>query len=438
MTQRLLRLYALVFAASGAAFVAGAPLVYWSMNLAVGLLPGAKPLTDNGPGVWLALAGSMMAMITYLCLEAARDPGQEAAWNTLLLSKAMSTTLFVVFAAVMRNSTFLIAALVDGAIFVHLRYLKKGVAPAPRAHFTSRLTSGTGDFYEVWFAKLNDPSGNAAWLRYTLSRGARGGEASCWYIVFDKEAGRTVSGKWSRPLDRLRHSEGCPFDLEDSRLEPGRMTGKSESVSWDFAWSHPTAPPFAFVPRVLGLLGLASSDYITPVSLAHFDGTLRVEGRDYVFRKAPGSIGHIWGTSMADNWRWAHAVFKDADGSEAVFEILSAQVRRGSLVLPRLTCAHLWRGGRHYSSVGLWRGFQNESVRHGDDWSFRVVLDGLEVSGECAPSPGMTATLDYESPDGRRLVCRNSKTGSMTLRAGAGAELKCEGAAAVEFVEAAS
>ena len=61
-----------------------------------------------------------------------------------------------------------------GSIFLHLRYLRRGIPPSPRAHFASRLPREPGDFYEVWFAKLNDPKGNAAWLRYTLSRGRAG------------------------------------------------------------------------------------------------------------------------------------------------------------------------------------------------------------------------------------------------------------------------
>lgn len=432
MTQRLLRLYALVFAASGLAFVAASPLVYAAVNLAVGLVPGARRLTDIGPGYWLVLTGSMMAMISYLSLEAARDPGQEAAWNTLLLSKFMSTTLFLVFAVLERNTVFLVGAVVDGSIFLHLRYLRRFAPPSPRAHFASRFPS-EGPFYEVWFSKINDEKGNALWLRYTAGRGVSGEEASCWYILFDKEAGRTINGRWTRPLKLLNRGEDVPFELEGSRFAPGWMVGQGDGVKWDFVWSRPAAPPFSFIPKVLALVGAAKSDYITPVSLAYFDGCFSVEGRDYVFRKSPGAIGHVWGRAMADNWRWAHAAFGDS-----VFEILSAQVRVGPLTLPRLTTANLWHGGKLYRSVGLWQAFQNESAREGDRWRFRVGMGEVTVEGECAPEPKLTAQLDYESPDGTRLICRNSKTGAMTLRLSglADAKLETKGAAAVEFVEA--
>ena len=430
MSERILRLYALLFAVSGAVFVAAPGRVYAAVNLAAALLPGAAPLVDAGPGIWLVLTGSMMAMIAYLCLEVARDPGQDAAWTALLLSKGTSTALFVLFAALRRDAAFLPAALVDGAIFLHLRRLRSARPAAASGPFASRLPGEPGPFYEVWFAKLNDPGGNAAWLRYTVTRAeGGGGEAACWFVLFDKQAGRAIQGRWSRPLALLSRHDG-PFDLEGSAFREGRMTGRGAGASWDFSWSRARAPVFAFVPRLLSLTGLAASEYVSPVSLARFDGVLRVEGRDYVFRGAPGSVGHVWGRSMAEGWSWAHAAF-----GESVFEILSAQVRLGPLALPRLTCAHLWHEGRHYRSVGLWEGFRNESVLRGDRWRFRARMDGVLVEGECAQAPAMTAGLEYRGPDGRRLVCRNSKTGSMTLRVG-GRELRCDGAAAVEFVEA--
>jgi hypothetical protein len=438
MRKRLLTFYGWLFAVCGIAFVFAAPLVTGLLNVAASMLPGARPLVEPGPTLWLGLAGSMMAMVAYLSLELARDEGQDAAWNTLLLSKGTSTALFCLFALLQRNTVFLVGAVVDGTIFLHLRILRRGASPGV---LVSRMEPGK-PFYEVWFAKLNDPTTrNALWLRYTLTRGPGPGEASCWYVFFDRQKGRVQSGRWDEPLTQWCASADSPFMLGGARLSPGRAQADHNGVSWDLSWSAAQAPAFGFIPPALELSGAASSGYETPVSLARFSGVIELDGIEHRFEGAPGCLGHVWGRRLAHDWRWAHAVFPGKDGeSDAVFEILSARVRLGPWLSPRLTCANLWYEGRLYRSVGLWRGLRNISELEAGRWNFRVEAGGAVIEGECAPAADLTASLDYESPDGRRLICRNSKTGAMKLRVATGrrrAELATADGAAVEFVEGA-
>jgi hypothetical protein len=217
-------------------------------------------------------------------------------------------------------------------------------------------------------------------------------------------------------------------------VEPGRLTGRLPGADWDFAWRERPAPPFRFVPDLLAMTGLAGSDYTTPVAWGVFGGTLRLPEREVVFRDAPGCLGHLWGRNMADNWRWAHAVVDGNAGEEpAVFEILSAQVRVGPWRSPRLTCAHLWLDGEHRASASVARAFRNSTAGLPGRWTFRADFGGgLIAEGECVP--GASAELEYESPDGRRLRCRNSKTGGIVLRIGR-RTLTSGDAAAVEWVE---
>jgi hypothetical protein len=118
-----------------------------------------------------------------------------------------------------------------------------------------------------------------------------------------------------------------------------------------------------------------------------------------------------------------------------VLELLWAEAQAGGVSLPALTFANPWHEGRLRESIGILRGLRNSSRRDGDRWRFRVDFGDLVAEGECAPA--LTAELDYESPDGRKLVCRNSKNGSMSvvLSGSTAAELRTEDAAAVEYAE---
>jgi len=123
------------------------------------------------------------------------------------------------------------------------------------------------------------------------------------------------------------------------------------------------------------------------------------------------SLGHLWGRRMAQEWRWAHAVF--AGGT--VFEIVSARVRLGPWLSPPLTSANLWHEGRIYRS-SPWSLLMSGSRAEAGLWLFRVSLGDLTAEGECGQDHSLLARLEYSSPEGRRLACDNSKTGFMRLR----------------------
>jgi len=465
-----LRFYAWLFAAAGLVFVAAPTPFTRLINLGVYFLPGGLgplpgglgPLPGGGPlplehhPFWLGLSGSMMAVLCLTAYALSRDPRISLGWQVLLLSKAVSTALFVTFAATGRNSLVLVGAVVDGAIFLHLLSLWEQAREETEDVWAPREPA-SGPFFEVWFAKLNDPrTRDALWVRYTRTRSSIGGSATpgggsatpgketaaVWYVLFDHARGEILQGK----------SEG-PMPSHESSLATFSLAGRCGEAQWDLHWEPMGVPVFRFVPGILSAAGLAGSEYVVPAPLARFEGRFTAQGREYRFLDAKGSIGHLWGRRMADNWWWAHAVFEGVEGT-SVFEILSAQLRIGPSLSPRLTCAHLWLRGRHYRSVGIWSALRNRCRRHGDVWTFRVKFSGLSVEGECAPQGlpqppsslflhpssllGPLAELEYESPEGRRLRCRNSKTGAMRLRLGwpegGVSQLSVEDTAAVEYV----
>ncbi|MBI4676970.1 MAG: hypothetical protein HY748_05250 [Elusimicrobia bacterium] len=447
----ILKGYGVLFLLAGAAFLFFPGLCMAVLSLGADWLPGARPLPDAGRTLWLGLAGSMMAMISYLAFALAADPRQQTAWRALLLSKAVSTGLFLLFVLADKNALFLVAAAVDGAILIHLAGLSLAFADLADP-WSSRIAGLPDCLHEAWFLKANDPATrDAFWLRYTLERTDRGIEGGLWYAVFDVKERRVLSGRWSPPQAAAHSSpmhenpsEGpsahavCGF--ADADLTRTSAMARSPDVDWRLSWRRAAIPPFSFVPTWLYLWGAAGTVYVAPAPAARFDGEIRVEGRTYRFAGAPGSVGHLWGRRKGEAWRWAHAVFQREDGAvEAVFEILSARGRLGPLVLPRVTSAHLWHDGRHHATAwpGAFGG--NRTWARDRGWGFRFESRDLSAEGDCAPDEGMTAELEYGDQDGRVLRCRNSTVGALRLRlsradGGAEAAFETPDGAAVETV----
>lgn len=420
--SRVLRFYAWLFGAAGAAFVLAPGLVTDAVNL-LAAPAGARPLPGAERTLWLGLAGAMMAMICLLASTLAGDRRQRAAWDALLLSKAASTGLFAAFACVERNALFLVGALVDGAIFLHLFVLRLS-AGEPADPW---LPQPAG--YEVYFLKLNDPATrDALWLRYTRGPGPGG---AGWWVHFDAARRRVRQGRWEAPAEA---GPGELLRVGSARLRRDGARGEGAGARWELAWEDGGAPPFVFVPEFLYRLGLAPTAYAAPLPLGRFRGEFRHDDAALRFTDAPGSAGHLWGRRMGEGWRWAHAVFPAADGGPpTVLELLSARARLGPLRLPAVTIAHLWHGGRHYRTA------LGATAATAAGWSFSADFGELRAEGEFVPPPELTARLVYEDAGGGRLECANSKTAAARLilsrRDGrAAAELSVSDTAAVETV----
>jgi len=440
--RSVLKAYSWIFLGAGLAFVAVPGWVLAAVDVVLGMLPGAVPLTGDVPTLWLGLTGSLMALLCVLASRAGRDPSALWAWDLLLLSKGVSAALFAVFAASEKNPSFLAGTVVDGAIFLHLLALLPGAereCDAGEDWWRPRFPGFGGAGYEVWFLRANQPStGEALWLRCSLRACAAGGEAAFWYVLFDREGKKTPQGRWEVPVAGASLSGGeVLFRTKDGEFGRGSTRASGPGVSWDISWRPAGgSPPFSFVPSRLFRWGIAGTRYAAPASSARFTGELRLGERLLKLEDAMGCVGHLWGRRMGDNWRWAHAVLPDGEGGWSVLEILSAQAALGPLRTPRVTTAHLWHRGRHHSAAGLLDGLRSATWPAGAGWGFRLRFDGFTAEGECLPDPACTAVVEYADVDGSRLLCANSKTGSMKVELDGPepASLRCEAAAAVETV----
>lgn len=414
--MRWMRAYGWVFLATGVVFVA-APVP----------LTRLLGLPNGGPGLWLGLAGSLMAVIAALSFQIAEDPCADSKWNLLLLSKAASSLLFAAFAAAGREPAFLVGTVVDSAIFVHLAVLRAGLVRPYR----SRAEGGAGQ--EAWFVMASDPAARKGfWARYARS----GGLARCRAVLFDKAAGRLAAESWERPLAGIESGPETAYRLGDFALARGRATGPS----WDLAWPEAEVGTLAFVPPLLAGAGLVRAGYEAAEGLARVTGEARVGDLAARFEGAPAGVGHLWSPRGARGWRWARAVFARPEGT-TVFELLTAQAPvLGGLSLP-LTAARLVHQGRDLSSTGALASLSARSELRDGTWSFRVRFGGVVAEGECRLDEALVAEFPYDSPSGSG-VCRTSMTGALRLAVREGgfllAELETADGAIVELAAPAS
>lgn len=414
----MMRAYGWVFLGTGVVFVA-APA---GLSRLLGL-------PNGGPGLWLGLAGSLMAVISLLSFQIAADPFLDSRWDLLLLSKAVSSVLFAAFAAADRDAAFLVGTAVDSAIFVHLAFLRAGLVRPyhPRAAGGARLSQ------EAWFVMATDPSARRGfWARYAVSRGG----AQCRAVLFDKTAGRVALETWERPAAEVESGPATAYRLGSFSLARGRAAGPS----WDLSWPEAEAGTMAFAPPFLAGAGLVRAGYESAEGLVRASGEARVGGLSARFERAPAGVGHLWSPGGARSWRWARAVFARPDG-DAVFELLTADAPLlGPLSVP-LTAARLVHQGRDLASAGLLASLSARSELRGGAWSFRVRFGGVVVEGECRLDESLRAEFPYDSPSGPG-VCRTSMTGAMRLTVREGgfllAELDSPEGAIVELAAPAS
>ncbi|HEV7678632.1 MAG TPA: hypothetical protein VGQ42_08695 [Candidatus Dormibacteraeota bacterium] len=112
--QKLLRIWTLLFAAGAVSFAVDPDRSTASLNL----LPGPS-LPRSSEKYWNALAVSLMATLTTMCAMASTDVRRRRAFVwPVLVSKAVSSGMFVRRFTEQRRTPYLVGAAVDGSIFV--------------------------------------------------------------------------------------------------------------------------------------------------------------------------------------------------------------------------------------------------------------------------------------------------------------------------------
>ncbi len=270
--------------------------------------------------------------------------------------------------------------------------------------------------YEAWFVTLSAPEAGY-WIRYTLHSGPRGPvEPRLWFARFDRrDPSATFGVNVAVPHDALYLApESFGVVMGGATLGPtraaGSVAGAGHEARWDLEWTSEASPPLRLLPPALYRRGMAPTRLYTPAPDARFRGTIEVDGEPVVLEDAPGQQGHVEGTRHADRWAWASCTAFDRPGYAV--QALSAQGRRGPVVLPFV------------SSVGVRiddRWIRLGSVARSRTWAlgmWRVRLAGKRhrLEGEVSVPREALMRARYVDPDGTPRWCHNSEVASSRLR----------------------
>src|SRR5262245_27357359 len=207
--------------------------------------------------------------------------------------------------------------------------------------------------YEVWYATLTHVASRTGfWIRYTLEAPDEGhGEpyAQLWFARFSRDNPELTFGFNKKlPIAELRQ-EPAPFRirLADAELTSasarGHLGGDGHEVSWDLRWT-PSDRLHQHLPASVYKASFADTLVQTPNLNVAARGTITVDGERYELDGDPLGQTHLWGRKHAYSWAWSHCNAFDGDRGAAL-ETLSVRLRRGPVVLPKLTLMSLYLDG---------------------------------------------------------------------------------------------
>ena len=116
--KKFMLFWAMCFLIGGLLFIAAPHSILWILHI-----------PQNSEYFWVALAGSMMITVSYLCYEAYQNPFNTTAILGVLIAKAASSLFFIVSALRTHNAIYLLGTVMDGFIFLVILLSYKNLKP---------------------------------------------------------------------------------------------------------------------------------------------------------------------------------------------------------------------------------------------------------------------------------------------------------------------
>jgi hypothetical protein len=285
--------------------------------------------------------------------------------------------------------------------------------------------------YESFYLKAchpDEPLG--VWIRYTVHK--RPGalpNGSLWVTLFDGSAQgprahkETVPGPAAGGADWIRVGEAS--------MRAGAAVGAIDGAEWDLSFAT-SEPPLFHLPRAwMYRARLPRTKLLSPAPGAHFDGSLRVDGRTLIVDGWQGVIGHNWGAQHAERWIWLHGLTESGDWLDAAL----GKVKLGRVTTPWVASGALSLGGRRHALGGPGRKLEVREIP--DRCDFLLTGKGLRVRGTVAAPRKDFVGWVYADPDGTEHNTVNCSIADMRLQVerdgGDSTELVVEGGAAYEL-----
>ena len=286
--------------------------------------------------------------------------------------------------------------------------------------------------YEVWYVTLSHKkSGAGFWIRYTLEApDPQIGPpyAQLWFSRGDAERPERTFGINRRfPIDLLQ-TERDPFRVQigtaqlDRSSLVGALRGGGHDVSWDLRYLPATRTHF-HLPKLAYARGGRMVDTVvfSPNLSIPLRGTITVDGERYDFDGDPAGQTHLFGRKHAYAWAWAHCNAFDSGENHgvAVLEALTVQLRRGPIVLPKLTTLAVYPDGLSGEEVAFKEPWQiplaRSSYRTGH-YELHGSSATVKVAATLACRPEDMVRTEYVDPDGEPAYCHNTVVGSCELQ----------------------
>ena len=284
-------------------------------------------------------------------------------------------------------------------------------------------TGQAAGHYESYFQRANHPQeAKAFWIRYTIFSPAgrpRDAIGELWAVVFNGDTGRHVVAKTEIPIDQCAFgTDRFAVRIGDSELASGVVIGRagspSNNVTWDLRYAGGGDPVFdlpldrynASFPKAKALVG---------VPMAHFNGSIALNGEVLEIRDWVGSQNHNWGSRHTDRYAWGQVCgFEDAP--ETFLEIASARFKIGPIWSKLITLLVLRHAGKEYACNSLWQGLRARASYDNFIWRFATKNKLVQIEGEIRAPREAFVGLRYDNPPGGVKYCLNSKIACCTLR----------------------
>ncbi len=295
-------------------------------------------------------------------------------------------------------------------------------AACRHVNFTRYQPGQTAGHYESFFVRANHPTRALAfWIRYTLFSPNRRPEKAVgelWAIIFDGETGRHVAVKQEVPFGQCIFKTSEFFvAMPAARLAPGRLQGVAASgghtIAWDLSFEGESSPLF-LLPLNLYEARLPKAKSLVALPLAHFTGSLSVDGAAIEVSDWVGSQNHNWGAQHTDLYAWGQVAGFDNDPA-GFLEVATARLKMGPVWTPFMTPIVLRHRGEEIALNALMQTIRARASFDYFTWHFHSRTSAISLEGTISASREAFVGLRYDNPPGGVKQCLNTKIASCEL-----------------------
>jgi hypothetical protein len=281
--------------------------------------------------------------------------------------------------------------------------------------------------YEVWYATLSHlPTRTGFWIRYTMESPRPGhGEpyAQLWFARFDgNDPSGTFAFNRKLPIAQLSATPS-PFRVRvgDSEVRhdgmKGALAGGGHRAEWEITW-RPSDRLHLHLPSSVYKGTWADTQVLSPNLNVAAHGHITVDGKRYDLDGAPLGQTHLWGKKHAYSWAWSHCNGFSGDRGAAL-ETLTVRLRRGPVVLPKLTLLSLYLDGGDPDRVEF-REFWQLPMARSEYGTGRYALKAAnaeyKVEAEFTCRAEDMVLAEYVDPDGEPAFCHNTECADARVR----------------------